>query len=178
MHLDGTWSWLHDFDEIVWAAHALNGGTVSIEIDCRAAGTEGDERTFWRSGEEIHGYHSAAKVAGKKYKRTTGRTLGHPGKWNPPRAYPELVHEATPAQLAAIPVIMRYVCERVAQYGGRVRANWTHKQGHKSRTSDPGSRIWAAVEAAEAAMPELSLVDVRDRVLGSGTPVPPKWRTR
>lgn len=160
VHRDGTWSWLHDFDEIVWAAHALNGGTVSVEIDCRAAGIEGDGRTFWRSKNEKNGYTDAK------------------GRVHPPRSYESLVMEATDAQLAAIPVIMRYICARVAQHGGRVRANWTHRQGRDDRTSDPGSRIWAAVERAEATMPELALVDVRDRVLGSGTPVPAAWRTR
>lgn len=147
VHRDGTWTWLHDFDDIVWHGHALNGGTIGIEIDCRGAGVEGDARTFWRSKADIK----------------AGRT------------HPDLVREATDAQLAAIPQIMRFCCERVAAHGGKVRANWTHRQGHKSRTSDPGSRIWRAVKAAEAAAPELDLQDVSLLALGSGRAVDPRW---
>lgn len=145
VHRDGTWSWLHPFERVVWHGHALNRGTIGIEIDCRAAGTEGDPRTFWRSRKE--------QAAGKTYE--------------------QLVREATPAQLTAIPTVMRFCVDTVAANGGAVRANWAHRQGHSSRTSDPGSRVWRAVMHAGSA---LDLVDVQDKTLGSGNPIPAAWR--
>lgn len=141
MHRDGTWTWLHAFDALVYHGHALNNGTVGVEVDARAAGTEGVARTFWRS--------------------TTERLLL--------KTYAELAREATDAQLLAIPELMRLICAE----SPTIRANWAHRQGHSSRTSDPGSRIWKAVKRAEVG---LGLKDVQDLAIGSGTPIPQVWR--
>lgn len=176
LHRSGRWSLLHAATDYVQHGHLLNGGTIGIEVDARAAGVESDEDTFWRSPREIHGYHEACTVGGRKYKLAIGRRTGHPGRWHPPQTYDELVAEATPAQLAAIPNIMAWCCAEVASHGARISGNWAHRQGHKSRTTDPGSRIWQAVERAERENPELGLLDRRDMTLGSGKTIPKVWR--
>jgi hypothetical protein len=161
VHRDGRVSLLHHPTAYVQHGHALNGGTIGIEIACRAAGTEGDASTFWRSAEEKDGWERDKN--GKK----TGRFLGI-------KTYAELVREATDIQLAAARDLCRYYFDLVADNGGKVRGIWGHNQGHSSRTSDPGSRIWRQV--AEPLRVELELKDVRDMTLGSGTTVPKAWR--
>jgi hypothetical protein len=154
VHRDGRVSLLHHPTAYVYHGHALNGGTIGIEIACRAAGTEGDPSTFWRSARERNGYRDER------------------GRWHPPRDYAELVCEATDIQLAATRDLVRYYCELVPS----VRALWAHRQGRDDRTSDPGSRIWRNV--AEPLREELELVDVRDMVLGDGMPIPESWRVQ
>lgn len=166
VHRDGRVSLLHHPTAYVYHGHALNAKTIGIEIACRAAGTEGDPRTFWRSDRERFGYHQATKTR----KLAIGRTPGHPGRWHPPREYAELVAEATDLQLAATRDLVRYYVDLVPS----VRALWAHRQGRKDRTSDPGSRIWRGV--AEPLRAELELVDVRGLTVGDGTPIPEEWR--
>ena len=151
LHRSGRWSLLHPLNAYVQHGHALNGGTIGIEVDCRAAGVEGDASTFWRSAKE--------KAAGLQFD--------------------DLVQEATDEQMQAIPTIMRWCIAEVANNGGDIRANWAHRQGHRSRTTDPGSRIWGAVERAQAMGPAFGfqLADVRDMKLGSGKPIEQEWRT-
>lgn len=145
IHRDGAISLLHHPTNVVFHGNALNGGTIGIEVACRAAGTEGDLRTLWISKDE--------KAAGKK---------------------PELlVREATDAQLAALEELVRHYISEIAAQGGRIRGLWAHRQGHVSRTSDPGSRIWSVAERVRVAV---GLEDVRDLKLGSGKTIPPTWR--
>lgn len=148
IHRDGSCSLLHPLTALVWHGHALNGGTVGVEVACRAAGVEGDASTFWRSRDEV----------------ARGKSMA------------DLGNEANEAQLAAIPAVMEWVFREVLDHGGSLRANWAHRQGHKSRASDPGSRIWKAVKAAELST-HLPFVDVQDKTLGSGMPIPKEWRT-
>lgn len=161
LHRSGRWSLLHPFTAYVQHGHALNGGTIGIEVDCRAAGVEGDPRTFWRSVREKEG-HVDAK-----------------GRRFPPQDYHALVREATQAQLAAIPLIMKWCAEELAANGGKLLGNWAHRQGHKSRVTDPGSRIWKSVEGAEKTLRRDGIIlnDYRDRTLGSGKTIPQEWRT-
>lgn len=150
LHRSGAVSLLHHPRAYVQHGHALNAGTIGIEVVCRAAGTEGVGKTFWRSKKEIK--------AGKS-----------------PYA---LMREATEAQIKAIPLIMAYYCNLVArernfppgQLGAR--GQWAHKQGDESRTSDPGSRIYQAVDRARI---YLGLPSVDRLTLGSGTPVEREW---
>lgn len=146
VHRDGSVSLLHDFTSIVWHGNALNGGTIGIEIACRAAGTEGDASTFWIS----------------KGERKRGAT------------FEQLVSEATDDQLQGAYDLCRWYIEGVSKMGGAIRGIWAHRQGHWSRTSDPGSRIWKNV--AERVRLDVGLADVRDKVLGSGKTIPASWR--
>ncbi|HWB76607.1 MAG TPA: peptidoglycan recognition family protein [Nannocystaceae bacterium] len=149
VHRDGSISLLHHPTNVVWHGNALNNGTIGIEVACRAAGTEGDLRTLWVSKKE--------KAAGKKPE--------------------QLVRESTDAQLAALDELIRHYIGEISTQGGSIRGLWAHRQGHSSRTSDPGSRIWSVAERLRVA---LGLVDVRDKVLGSGKTIgksiPPTWR--
>lgn len=147
IHRDGSVSLLHWLSAYVQHGHALNGGTIGNEVACRAAGTEGDPRTFWRSPQE----------------RQRGQ------------GYDELVAEATDAQLVALAKVHRWEVAVIAACGGRIRGIWAHRQGHASRTSDPGSRLWAV---AMDSTRELNLRDVQDLKLGTGRPIPHAWRTR
>lgn len=45
---DGQIVLLHAPTDIMWAAGGLNRRDIHIEVSCRAAGIEGDERTLWR----------------------------------------------------------------------------------------------------------------------------------
>lgn len=172
VHRDGRVSLLHHPTAYVYHGHALNAGTIGIEIACRAAGVEGVESTFWRSKKEVHGYHAAIVAPDGEVMTPEhiGPKAGHPGRWHPPREYAELVAEATDLQLAATRDLVRYYCELVPT----VRGLWAHRQGRGDRTSDPGSRIWQGV--AEPLRTELGLADVRDLVLGDGHPIPDEWR--
>lgn len=146
VHRDGSVSLLHDFLSIVWHGNALNGGTIGIEIACRAAGTEGDASTFWIS----------------KGERKKGAT------------FQDLVAEATDDQLQSAYDLCRWYIDGVSKMGGAIRGLWAHRQGHWSRTSDPGSRIWKRV--AETVRLDVGLADVRDMTLGTGKPIPQEWR--
>lgn len=146
VHRDGRVSLLHHVQRVVYHGHALNSGTIGIEIACRAAGTEGDGSTFWRSDKE--------KEAGTPWTH--------------------LVAEATDEQLEAARQLCRTYIDLVAELGGAIRGIWAHRQGHSSRTTDPGSRIYKAV--AEQLRLDLGLADVRDLHLGTGMSIPLSWR--
>ncbi len=160
IHRSGAVTLLGNFTDYMEHGHALNGGTFGIEVDCRPARIEGDPRTFWRSKEEETGWRTYDD--------------GRPPKFVGIKTYDDLVCEATHAQLEVIPVVMRWCMSEVARLGGKpgVRANWAHRQGHWSRTGDPGERVWTAVRSAGA---RLGLADVEHRTLGSGNPID-DWR--
>lgn len=145
IHRDGRVSLLHHPTAYVQHGHALNGGTIGIEVDCRAAGTEGDASTFWRSAEE----------------KRQGKTMS------------QLVAEANGTQLYSLSQLIRYYFDLTAAHGGKILGLYAHRQGHESRTSDPGSRIWSVAERMRI---ELDLPDRRDLTFGSGKPIPKAWR--
>lgn len=104
---------LHQLRALVWHGHTGNSFSVGVEIDCRAAGVEGDARTFWRSRRE----------------KADGKT------------YTELVREPTDVQLKAAFLLGVYITEEIERLGGAIKAQMFHRNAHSSRTSDPGSRI-------------------------------------
>lgn len=110
---------LHPLAAYVWHGHAGNSFSVGVEVDCRAAGVEGDRRTFWRS--------RAEKAAGKTYE--------------------DLVREPTDVQLTSAFLLGVYITEEVDRLGGVMNAQFFHRNAHSSRTSDPGSRIALGVAA-------------------------------
>lgn len=138
---DGRVSLVHSLDAYLYAAHALNRRSVSVEIECRAAGIEGVDRTFWRRASE----------------KEKGETMD------------ALAYEANEKQLRALQLVLFYL----AQVYGALKL-WAHRQSHKSRVSDPGSRIYAAMEAAAAV--NSKLMTAPDDVFGSGTVIPRQWR--
>ncbi len=123
VHRDGRITLLHSPLAYMQHAHALNGGTIGIEVACRAAGVEGDEETFWRSERERKGY------------------TDDKGRYHPPKSYEQLVAEATDAQIDSTRLLCRYYIQLVracAPTAPGIRGIWAHKQGRDDRTSDPG----------------------------------------
>jgi hypothetical protein len=103
----------HPIRAYLYGAHTANSFTVQIEHSARAAGIEGDRRTFWRSRDE----------------KSRGAT------------YSDLVHEVDDRQLASSWALHWYYYQEIVRQGGTVRRQMTHRESHSSRTSDPGSRI-------------------------------------
>lgn len=114
---DGKIVLLHNPTSYMWHGHSANKFSIGIEIVARAAGIEGDGRTFWRS--------SSDKKKGKKYE--------------------DLVRECTDIQLAACRELCKYYIELVKKNGGEIKYVIPHRSSHSSRVSDPGSRIWKEV---------------------------------
>lgn len=104
---------LHPVRAYMYHAHSANRFSYGIEHSARAAGIEGDARTFWRSRRE----------------RAAGKT------------YADLVHEIDDRQAIASLLLRAYVVDEVARQGGKIVASMFHRNSHSSRTSDPGSRI-------------------------------------
>lgn len=143
---DGKIILLHTPTDYMWHAHSLNKHDIGIEISCRAAGIEGNSDTFWLSKRD----HEKG------------------------RSYEDVVKEATDIQLAATRELCRYYIELVAKNGGKIEYIHAHRQGHKSRVSDPGSRIWE--EVAIPIMKEFGLACGRiGWKAGSGNPIPHAW---
>ena len=146
VHRDGSISLLHEPTSVVYHGHGLNAQTIGIEIDVRAAGVDGDPSTFWRS----------------KRERERGQT------------YAELVAEANADQILAAQWLISQYAGAVEQSGGKLTTLWAHRQSHRSRVSDPGSRIWQQV--ALPMIEALGLVDVSHLTVGFGKPIPESWK--
>lgn len=104
---------LHPVRAYMYHANGANRFSYGIEHSARAAGIEGEPRTFWRSRRE----------------RAAGKT------------YADLVHEIDDRQAIASLLLRAYVVDEVARQGGKIVASMFHRNSHSSRTSDPGSRI-------------------------------------
>lgn len=141
---DGAVVLLHPLRAYVYHGHALNRWTIGVEIMAREPGIEGDARTFWRSRRE----------------RKAGLGMA------------ELAAPASAAQLASANALGDYYAAEVAAQGGRLVASVDHRNGHRSRVSDPGQRIHRAVTRPVG---ERHGLDVGVPVVGSGKPNPTIW---
>lgn len=145
VHEDGTITLLHDMQDVVWHGHALNRFSVGIEIVCREPGVAGLERSFWRRPSE----------------RAAGKTMA------------DLVAPMTEVQAWSAIALCRGHAGEITLRGGKLEMVVAHRQGHRSRTSDPGSRVWQMV--AEPVRKQLGLADASARTWGSGKPLPDAW---
>ncbi len=150
---DGIVTLLQPATAYMYHAHALNRFTIGIEVEARAAGTEGLMSTFWRSSKE--------KAAGTS---------------------PEsLTREATAIQLRSLDALICYYIDlhrRNASPPVSLLGLYAHRQGHASRTSDPGSKIARHVFREFCASPTSShgiLRDTTTETYGSGKPWPREW---
>lgn len=163
IHTDASLTLLHPMVLRMPHGHALNGFTIGWEIDCRDDGIEGDPRTFWRSEREIHGWWEKRK--------------GKPDLWHRPKTRDELRRPATDGQLATLSKVLDYSHGAFFHLAPiKNRPHWgtyLHRQGHKSRTTDPGSRIARRCDAHRRAR---AWKDVSRETYGSGTPWPQEWR--
>lgn len=91
------------------------------------------------------------------------------------------VHEVglkpTPEIVEAAKASIRFVCARVAGFGGKVSKLVAHRQASGSRENDPGSALWQAV-----ALPMMKELDLDDGGPGfalhdgrGGKPIPEAW---
>ncbi len=151
---DGHIVLLHSPTHYLWHAHSLNKTDIGIEVSCRAAGIWDDPTTL---------------------KDESKWTLWLPkilrGKGDPR----DHAVEATDEQLEATKQLCRYYIKTVKEHGGEIKFIHAHRQGHSSRISDPGSRIWQLV--AIPIMEEFGLTPGPDVgwKIGSGTPLPQVW---
>lgn len=143
---DGKIVLLHTPTDYMWHAHSLNKHDIGIEVSCRAAGIEGDARTFWRSSKDIE----------KK------------------KQYKDLVKEANDIQIQATLELCLYYIELVKKNGGKIEFIHAHRQGHSSRISDPGSKIWKEVAKILIEKHGLTSGPVGWKS-GSGNPIPEVW---
>ena len=143
---DGTIVLLHEPTAYMWHAHSFNRRDIGIEVSCRAAGIEGDGDTLWLP----------------KSLRGVGNPLDH-------------VREATDIQLEATRQLIRYYCDEAKKHGQTIEYIHAHRQSSKSRTSDPGSRIWQA--CGVWAIDELGLTAGPPGWASGGLPLPDCWTT-
>ncbi|MEC9048891.1 MAG: hypothetical protein VYA51_12845 [Planctomycetota bacterium] len=148
---------LHPLRAYLYHSGAGNSWTIGIEINCRAAGVEGDMRTLWRSKKEIERGDRAQ----------------------------DLVQEASDGQLAAARLLTTYYVEEVARQGGKIVEVTYHRLTSSSRVSDPGSRIaWAVgvVSAEDHALAHARTVVGSGKPCptcwGGELGVPYNWRVR
>lgn len=135
---------LHPVRAYLYHAHSANRFSYGVEHSARAAGIEGEPRSFWRSVRE--------KLAGK--------------------TYTDLVREIDDRQALASLLLRAYVVDEVARQGGKIVASMFHRNAHKSRTSDPGSRIAMLVSRPFAVERGL---EYGAPVVGSGHRTPYVW---
>lgn len=124
----------------LWHGHKGNRRFNGLEIACRAAGLEGDPRTFWRTKKE----------------RKADRT------------YVQVGREPTDEQLAAAFLVTRYHGRLNAINGHPHTLYGYHRGGHWSRRGDPGSR--AALYLGRRCESDLGLSDVGPMGSGTATP--------
>lgn len=78
----------------------------------------------------------------------------------------DVLREATDEQMQAGVALSGYY-QRLL---GKRLVQWAHRQSHKSRTTDPGSRIYQGV------ILQLDLPHYPDQTRGSGKPIDDRWR--
>lgn len=127
----------------LYAQHSGNRRFNSVETACRAAGIEGDARTFWRNGKE----------------RRANRD---------PK---DLWREPTDKQLQAGFIVTRYHGRLNALHGHPHTLYGFHRNTHRSRVSDMGSK--GALYLGPRFRNELGLAPIAK--LGSGKRTPEAW---
>ena len=137
----------------MWHANAANKFSIGIEIAARAAGIDGDPRTFWRTKNERNGY-------------TDKRGIRHP-----PKTYDDVGAEVTHKQIQAANILADYYIEETERQGGQIDHTMDHRNSHKSRVGCPGSRIHKHCTAATAWRHILT----HHEPVGSGKPNPEAW---
>jgi hypothetical protein len=127
----------------LYCQHAGNRRFNGVEIACRAAGIEGDPRTLWRNKKE--------------------RKADKPAR--------DIWREPTVKQLEATFIVARYHARLNALRGHPHTAYCFHRNTHRSRVGDTGSR--AALYLGRRLQAQLGLVPLVK--LGSGTITPRRW---
>lgn len=146
---------LHPIRAYLYGGHVANRFAIHVELGIRAAGIAGDSRTFWR----------------RKTEKADGETYGTLG------------HELDSKMIVSAQALGRYYVEEHARQsaiaamsgvdpGRGIVAQCFHRNSHKSRTSDPGSR--AALEIVKPLCDEYAH-EFGGPVVGSGVETAQAW---
>jgi len=95
-----------------------------------------------------------------------------------PKDQPDLQPQRpTEEAMSAVRDLCRFICDRVKENGGNVRALVAHRQASENRRNDPGSAIWQRV-----ALPLHQELGLNDGGIGfklsTGYAIPEKWDPR
>lgn len=154
---DGAIVLLQDPRAYMWHGHSFNKFDIGIEVSCRAAGLVDDPETA--ENESVLTLWLPKSIKEKIAKRKAKAT--------------DYLREATDEQLEATKELVRHYVDLVAAHGGKIEFIHAHRQSSKSRTSDPGERIWKAVGIW--AQEELGLSAGPPGWSAGGTALPDAW---
>jgi N-acetyl-anhydromuramyl-L-alanine amidase AmpD len=146
---DGQIVYVNPLEWVVWHGNAFNNKDVGFEIDGHFAGVEDfNEET----GEWVPDLNTYWKPSSKPDRKPLS---------------------VTEAQVRSTLAAIGWVIEEVARHGGKVEYIHAHRQSSKSRTSDPGEKVWKLI--ALEAQKRWGLKDGgKDFKLG-GTTIPEEW---
>ena len=120
-------------------------------------------------GNELNGHTVGIEMEGN-YAGVAGdrSTAWQPGTGDLMVPTPELVKASQEA--------IRWVCQVVAQHGGKIKNLYAHRQTAASRRADPGAELWQQV--ALPMLAELSLYDGGSTFkIDNGRPIPEAWNS-
>lgn len=142
---------LHPILAYMWHGNAANKFTIGIEMAVRAAGIEGNAKTFWRSRREKRGGRIPQGLYAEltEVQRKAGLILGE---------YYVMEHKRQ--------------CELNSSRPPGIVAMGFHRNSHRSRTSDPGSKVAREVVRSLCA---IHRIEYGGPVVGSGAATPGAW---
>lgn|GEM_PF-1328101 len=146
---DGKIVQMNGLDWVVYHGHAFNKKDVGIEIDGHFSGLES--------------YDEATKTWTPNLKTY----------WKPQSQPDRKPLSVTDSQVRATLRAIEWIIEEVKKHGGEVVYLHAHRQSSKSRTSDPGEKVWRliALEAKE----RWGLKDGGGSFEIGGYPIPHDW---
>jgi len=150
---DGKVVQMNGLDWVVYHGHSFNGsrgpGDVGIEINGHFAGLE-------------------------PYDEDTGEWKPNLKTYWKPKSRPNRVPmSVSPEQVKATLDAIDWIIAEVKKHGGEVKYIHAHRQSSKSRTSDPGEKVWRLI--ALVAMKKHGLTDGGPKFVAGGYPVPNQW---
>jgi hypothetical protein len=97
--------------------------------------------------------------------------------WRPKDEPNRQPQKLTAETIAATRQMIRWICDQVADHGGKIKVLVAHRQASENRQSDPGSAIWKDI--ALPMMDELNLSDGGHGFkIGTGYAIPEAWDPR
>ncbi len=152
-----------------------------LNVGCHVGITRGGQRLWLHDFDArvVHGNGWNTQCVGIEMDGLYEGIAGDPKTlWDDPSTkYREVGQTPTPELVQAAKEAVRWICARVAEHGGKVRALVAHRQSSESRRDDPGSALWQAVALPLHA--ELGLIDGGVGFkLGNGYAIPEAWDPR
>ncbi len=151
-----------------------------LGVGCHVGITRGGQRLWLHDFNErvVHGNGWNTQCVGIEMDGLYEGVAGDPSTlWDDPSTkYREVANTVTPEQIACAIGAVRWICARVAENGGHVRALVAHRQSSMDRRDDPGSAHWKAI--ALPLMEELKLTDGGVGFHLGGYAIPESWDPR